>query len=94
MASEQANINKAIAKAVAEATRAAIQTMATAATESPQSVGPKIGRPVMKQPNFNWEADDKYNKLKNFRLEVNCTFVSYNIPCTEQLAIVKKWLGR
>ena len=66
MASEQAIANEAIAKAVAEATRVAIQVMAAGATESPQSgVGPKIGIPAMKQPNFNWEAVDKYYKLKN-----------------------------
>ena len=60
MASEQAIANEAIAKAVAEATRVAIQAMAAATTERPQSVvGPKIGRPVMKQPNFNWEADNR-----------------------------------
>ena len=39
MASEQANANEAIAKAVAEATRVAIQAMATAITERPQNVG-------------------------------------------------------
>ena len=81
MASEQANANETMAKSVAEATRVAIQAMAAAATERPQSVvGPKIGRPVMKQPSFIWEADAKYSKLKNFRLEVNNTFASY-ITC-------------
>ena len=67
MASEQAIANKAIAKAVVEVVKAAIQPMAAATAERPQSaVGPKIGRPAMKQPSFNWEADDKYNELKNF----------------------------
>ena len=48
----------------------------------------------MKQPNFSWEEDDKY-ELQNFMLEVNNIFVSYNTPSTEKLAIVKKnWLGR
>ena len=91
MASEQTISNEAIAKAAAEATRVAIQAMAAATTERPQSVvGPKIGRPALKQPSFNWEADDKHSKLKNFRLEVNNIFASYNTPCAEQLAIVKK----
>ena len=53
MVSDQANANEAIAKAVAEATRAAIQAMAVVATEKLQNAGPKIGRPVMKQLNFN-----------------------------------------
>ena len=61
---------------MAEAKRVAIHTMAEAATERTQNAGPNIGRPVMKQPNFNWEADDKYNKLKNLRLEVNNIFKS------------------
>ena len=38
MASEQAIVNEAIAKSVAEATRAAIQAMAAAAAERPQSI--------------------------------------------------------
>ena len=69
MASEQAMANEVIGRAVAEVTRAAIQAMAAAMAERPQSMaGPKIGRPAMKQPTFNWEADDKYNYLKTFRL--------------------------
>ena len=79
---------------MAEATRVAIQAMAAAATEKPQSMtGPKICRQVKKQPNFNWEAGYNYNEimsLKTSRLEVNNIFASYNTPCTEQLAIVKK----
>ena len=60
MANEQAIANEAIAMAVAEATRTAIQALAATTTERPQStVGPEIGTPSMKQPSFNWEADDK-----------------------------------
>ena len=47
----------------------------------------------MKQLSFNWEADDKYSKLKAFRLEVNNILTMYNTQ-TEQLAIIKNWLGR
>ena len=94
MASEQVIVREAIAKAVAEATRV-IQAVAVATTERPQSVArPKIGRPAMKQPTFNWEVDDKYNGLKTFRLEVNNILSTYNTPPTEQLAVVKNWLGR
>ena len=76
-------------------TRVAIQTMAAATAERPQSVaGPKTDRPAMKQPSFNWEADDKYSKCKNFRLEVNNIISSYNTLHAEQLVIVKNWLGR
>ena len=42
----------------------------------------------MKQPTFNWEEEYKYSELKNFRLEVNKIFKSYNIPQIEELAIV------
>ena len=69
--------------------------MVEAPEERPQSIaGPKIGRPTMKQPSFNWEADDKYRECKTFRLEVSNTLTMYNTPQTEQLAMVKNWLGR
>ena len=49
MGSEQEIADEAIAKAVAEATRAAIQAMAAAVAERPQSIaGSKIGRPALK----------------------------------------------
>ena len=67
MASEQTNANEAIRQAVVEATRAAIQVIAAARTERTQNVGPRLGGPVMKQPSFNWEAKDKYNKLKKYQ---------------------------
>ena len=95
MACDQVVVSKAIVKAVAEATTVAIHTMAVATAERPQSVaGPRRGEPAMKQPNVNWEVDDKYNELKSFRLEVNNILSTYNMPQTEQLAIVKNWLGR
>ena len=91
MASEQAIANEVISKTVAEANRAAIQAMAA----RPQSVAePKIGRPALKQPTFNWEADDKYSELKTFRLEVNSILTMYKSHQTEQLAMVENWLGR
>ena len=49
-----------------------------------QNEGPKVGRPIVKQHTFNWEAEDKYNELKNLRLEVNNIFKSYNTPQTEK----------
>ena len=48
----------------------------------------------MKQPMFNWEGEDKYYELKTFHLEVNNILSTYNSPQNEQLAMVKKWLGR
>ena len=56
--------------------------------------GPKICRPTMKLPTFNWEADDKYNKLyKNLQVRVNNFLTIDNTPQTDQLAMVKIWLG-
>ena len=89
MASEQTNTHAVIALAVAEVMRAAIQTMAAAGNERAQNAGPKLGSPTMKHPNFNWEAEDKYNKLKNVRVEVNNIFRYYNTPQAYQLAIIK-----
>ena len=72
MASEQIIVNEATEKAVAEATKVAIQGIAAATIERTQgTTGPRIGGSTMKQPNFNWEAEDKHNELKTFRLEVN-----------------------
>ena len=90
MASEQAIANEATAKVVA-GVETAIQAMDTAAAERPQSTaGSKIGGSAMKQPSFNWEEEDKYGELKNFRLEVNNISATYNTPQAEQLAIVKE----
>ena len=95
MASAQVIANKAIAKAGAEATIAVIQAMEAGMAGRPQSIpGPKLGGPAMKQPSFNWEADDKYSELKTFRLEVNNILTTYNRPQAEQLAMVNNWLGR
>ena len=74
MTSEQIKTNEAIVQAVAEATRTAIQAMAVARAERTQNTGPRVGGPMMKEPTFNWEAEDRNNKLKNFRIEVNNIF--------------------
>ena len=64
---------------MAEVTRVAIQAMAAATAEGPQSTaGPKLCGPAMKQPTFNWEAEDKYSELKTFRLEANNILTTYN----------------
>ena len=54
---EQVVMSEAIVKAVTEATRIVIQTMAETQTQrTAGTLGPKLGCPVLKQPNFNWEA--------------------------------------
>ena len=95
MASEQSTMTEAIAKAVAEVTRVAIQAMAATPVDRPLTMaGPKIGRLSMKQPTFNWEIKDKYSELKTFKLEVNNILSTHNSPQAEQLGMVKNWLGR
>ena len=64
MASEETNANEAIVQDVAEATRVAIQTMAAARADETQNVVHRLVVPMIKQPNVNWKAEDKYNKLK------------------------------
>ena len=88
-------MNEAIAKAVAEATRVAIQTMVEAQAERMHDISrPKIGSPTMKQLTFDWNAEDKYSKLKTFRLKVSNVLSTYNTPQTDKLARVKNCLGR
>ena len=56
MASEQI-MSEVITRAVAEATRIAIQAMVEAQAErTPGASGPKIGGPAMKQLMFNWST--------------------------------------
>ena len=93
MALEQ-TMSEVIARAVAEATRIAIQTMAEAwADRMHDGSGPKVGSPTMKQLTFDWKAQDKYSELKTFRLEVNNILSTYNTPQTDKLALVKKLIS-
>ena len=49
---------------------------------------------MMKQWTFDWDTEDKYNELKNFRLQVYNVFKSYDMPDIEKTALIKNWLGR
>ena len=82
--------NEAIVQVVGEATRGRIQAMAVTRAERTQNMGPRLGRPMMKQPTFNCEAQDKYNEPTIFRLEVNNIFKLYSMQQTEQIAISKR----
>ena len=93
MAADQI-MSEAIARAVAEATRIALQTMAeTWAERMHDGAGPKLGGPTMKQPTVDWDMQDKYSELKTFRLEVNNIPSTYNTPQMDKLALVKKLVG-
>ena len=88
-------MSEAITKAVAEATRITIQTMAEMqAQKKPNAVGPILGSPVLKQPTFDWEAEDKYTEWKVFILEVRNALATYNSQEPDKIAMVKNWLGR
>ena len=68
---EQIEMSTVIVKAMAEAMQFAIQTMAEMQLRVEETQkGPKIGGPVLKQPQFNWDAADKYSEWKAFMLEV------------------------
>ena len=88
-------MSEVITKAVAEASRVVIQTMAeTQAQRMPSTTGPKVGGPALKQPNFNWEATDKYTEWKAFILEVRNMIATYNAQETDKIAMVKNCFGR
>ena len=89
MATEQI-LGEAITKAVADATRVAIQPMAEALAERTHDTsGPKIGGPTMKQCTFDWDTGDKYSELQTFKLEVNNVLSTYNTPQADKLVLVK-----
>ena len=68
---EQSLINETITKAVAEVTRVTIQTIMETQTQSSEGQrGPKLGSPGLKQPQFNWEAADKYTEWEAFIFKV------------------------
>ena len=58
-----------------------------------QSIGHKIGV-MMKQPTFDWGTEDKYSKLKNFKLEVVNVLKSYAITDVEKNSTDKELAGQ
>ena len=92
---DQVAMNEAITKAVAEATRVAIQAIAEVQSQRLEGQrGPKLGGPTLKQPQFNWEATDKYTEWKAFILEVRNILSMYNVQEQDKITMVKNWLGR
>ena len=86
-------MNDAVMKAVAEATRAMIQTMVEL-HQRQEVQGPKLGGPALKQPQLKWEAADKYTEWKAIVLEVRSVLSTYNACKQEKITMVKNWLGR
>ena len=60
----------------------------------PNTAGPKLDGPTLKQPTFDWEAPDKYTEWKAFILEVKYVLSTYNAQEADKIAMVKNWLGR
>ena len=82
---------EAVARAVAEVTTIALQTMVEIqAQRSPNAAGPKLGSPTLKHPTFDWNAPDKYVELKTFILEVRNVLSTYNALEADKIAIEKK----
>ena len=70
MATKQANTTEAVVQVVAEAARAVLQAMAMANADNDQraqSVGPKLGGPIIKQLTFDWTPTDRSAELRNFK---------------------------
>ena len=81
----QAVMNEVIMKAVAEATRIAIQAFMETQSQRPENQqGSKLGGPALRQPQFNWEANDKYTKWKAFILEVRNVLSTYKAQDQKQ----------
>ena len=57
---------------------------------------PKRGGLALKQPTFNWKAENKYHELWNFKIEVKVFLMtnSCNIQYNEKVPIIFIWLGR
>ena len=85
---DQEVMNEVIAKAVVEATKAAILTMVEL-HQRQDDQGPKLGGPALKQLQFNWEVADKYTEWKAFVLEVRNVISTYNACKQEKNAMVK-----
>ena len=80
-----------MSEALAEATRETLQTVAEAWAEKMHSgSGPKVGSPTMRQPTFDWNAQDKYSELKTFCLEVKQYYFNLQHPTNRQIGTSQK----
>ena len=89
-------MTKAINQAVIEAVKAMVQAMAGTGADAgagPRSMamnmGPRLGIPSFKQPSLKWSTKDKYAELRNFRLQVNKVFKTYDKSNVDKVPIRK-----
>ena len=85
---EQGSLTKADLKAHIQKQSGKEAKMAIEQISERQSMGPKVG-PMMKQPRFDCDTEDKYNELKYFRLDVCNVFKPYNVSDIEKTALIK-----
>ena len=82
--------------------RAIVQSMAGAGVEAgarPRrqvaSMGPKLGRPTLKQCTFGWSSIARYTEsLGTSHLEVNNKWQTYNTNKADTEPTISNWLGR
>ena len=53
-------------------------------SERTQIAGPKLGGSMIKQLTFNWSSRNKYEELRNFKLQVKSMFQNYSISQVEK----------
>ena len=106
------NENMAISEGIKEmVNQAAIQTatavmMAFGDTNTRPQTTPTVshkelqrqghGGPVLEKPLFNWDAQDRYNELINFEMEVTdiLEMRTYELTGAEKVPVIKDWLGQ
>ena len=91
MVTDQTNITQAIAHVAIEAVKAAVQAVVVALSKDSSgarneltSTGPNWGRPTLRQPTFDRSSTEKYEQLRNCRLEVDTILQSYSVNNTEK----------
>ena len=58
------------------------------------SIASRLGKLSLKQLFFDLSAAHRYSEQRNFRLEVNTIFQTYDAKHANRVPIVKNWLGR
>ena len=84
MAKTQA-LTQAKRQAAVVAAKALVEAMAVMRAEADNgprseavSVGHRLGRPLLKQLSYDWSPTSSYEGLRNFRLEANNIFQTYD----------------
>ena len=82
-------------QAAIEATKVAVQTMTEATGPTRKSNGAATDRwTILKQPTFDWKAQNKYPELLNLEIEEKkCHDQNYNITDSEKVLVIMNWLG-